>query len=888
VRRPSWITVALSPLIALVLLPAMTNVATGALPSSWDPYLWLAWPLAGLLAVPVVISEVRRSRPVKVSVDHLNGGGSALKGVVWNVPAAVRTFAGRLVELREIGQTFSGRNAGAVALVGPPGVGKTQLAEAYAALHRGQFELGWWVVADDRLAVVASLAQLAERLGVGDADQEVAAQRVVQELSGRSRWLMVFDNLVDESDLAGLVPSGRGQVLITSRDPGLARLARVLVVRPFEENESVRFLQDRTGDRNDDAARWLAREMGGLPLALEQAAAYCGHTGVSLPGYVQRYRAGSRAWLWRQHAPVDRPPVLRTFELAFAATAKRSSAAVQLLTLSAFLAPATGIPRDVFMASAGVLPSALATAAADPIKLDTAIAVLVRMSLVEADGDLLRLHPLVQDVLRTRVRAADRQRRALRAAAGWLPLPKRDRTAGWRSRRWIALAAASMSQGLPANTSDPSVWERCVELLPHAIAVLDYAEQDNVVSGPTAELSSWLGMYLAHRGEYGASRLRLERGAAEYRRILGEKHPDTLTSINNLALVLRNMGELTQARHLHEQVLQLQRRVLGEKHRSTLTSMNNLALVLRDLGELTQARHLHEQELEACRRVLGEEHPETLTSMSNLASLLRDMGELAQARHLHEQALQLQRRVRGEEHPETLTSMNNLANLLGDMGELTQARHLHEQVLQLRRRVLGEEHPATLTSMNNLALALRDMGEPVQARHLHEQALQLQRRVLGEEHPATLTSMNNLALVLGETSELIQARDLHEQVLQLRRRVLGEEHPSTLTSMNNLALVLERLGELAQARHLHEQVLEASRRVLGEEHPSTLTSMNNLANLLGDMGELTQARDLHEQALKASRRVLGEEHPATLTSKRNLAQIVDLVEGEGRTADPEA
>src|SRR6185312_7161428 len=112
-------------------------------------------------------------------------------------------------------------------------------------------------------------------------------------------------------------------------------------------------------------------------------------------GYVQRYHAGNRAWLWRQQAPVDRPPVLRTFDLAFAVARRRSSAAVQLLTLSAFFAPATGIPRDVFAASVSVLPSALATAAADPIKLDTAIAVLVRMSLMEADGDMLKVHPLV-------------------------------------------------------------------------------------------------------------------------------------------------------------------------------------------------------------------------------------------------------------------------------------------------------------------------------------------------------------------------------------------------------------------------------------------------------------------------------------------------------------
>ncbi|MGN9806255.1 tetratricopeptide repeat protein [Micromonospora sp. L32] len=873
-RRPSWITLTLLPVIALVLLPAMTNVATGALPSSWDPYLWLAWPLAGLLAVPVVLTEVRRGRSVKVSGDRLGGVGSSLGGVVWNIPAAVRTFVGRSVELRELAQTLSGRNGGAVALVGPPGVGKTQLAEAYAIMERGQFELGWWLVADDRLTVVASLAQLADRLGVGDTDQEVAARRVVQELSGQSRWLLVFDNVGGESDLAGLVPSGRGQVVITSRDPGLARVARVSVVRPFEEEESARFLQDRTGDRDDDAARWLAREMGGLPLALEQAAAYCVQTGVSLAGYVQRYRAGNQAWLWRQESPVDRPPVSRTFELAFAAAAKRSKAAVQLLTLSAFFAPATGIPRDVFVSGAAVLPSALAAAAADPIKLDATIAVLLRMSLIEADGDVLRLHPLVQDVLRSRIAEARRARLAVRIAPSWLPLPGRDRTAGWPRSRWIALAATAISEALPADTADPSGWDRWVALLPHAAAVLGHAGQDNAASTSTTDLGVRLGVYLLERGEYGPSRRWLERAAAERRRVLGEEHPMTLTSMNNLAIVVSRMGELAEARRLHEQVLQQRRRVLGEEHPTTVISMGNLAAVLSDMGELAEARRLHEQVLQQHRRVLGGEHPTTLTSMNNLALVLRRMGQLAEARRLHEQALQLRRLVLGEEHPTTLTSMGNLATVLSDMGELAEARRLHEQVLQQHRRVLGEEHPTTVISMGNLAAVLSDMGELAEARRLHEHELEVCTRVLGEEHPSTLTSISNLALVLSDMGELAEARRLHEHELEVCTRVLGEEHPSTLTSMNNLALVLRRMGELAEARRLHEQTLQQHRRVLGEEHPATLISMGNLATVLSDMGELAEARRLHEQVLQLRRLVLGEEHPATLTSMGNLAAVL--------------
>ena len=76
--------------------------------------------------------------------------------------------------------------------------------------------------------------------------------------------------------------------------------------------------------------------------------------------------------------------------------------------------------------------------------------------------------------------------------------------------------------------------------------------------------------------------------------MLGEDHPDILTSANNLALDLWALGEYQRARHLHEDTLTRRRRVLGEDHPETLTSASNLALDLRALGEHERARQLDE------------------------------------------------------------------------------------------------------------------------------------------------------------------------------------------------------------------------------------------------------------------------------------------------------
>ena len=309
---------------------------------------------------------------------------------------------------------------------------------------------------------------------------------------------------------------------------------------------------------------------------------------------------------------------------------------------------------------------------------------------------------------------------------------------------------------------------------------------------------------------------------------------------------LRN-GSYRQAKSHQERAYAFVRQILGEHHPYTLASMDNLALVLRALGDFEQTKELQERAYAFVRQILGEHHPNTLTVMNNLASTHQLMGDFEQAKELQERAYAFARQILGEHHPSTLTSMNNLASTLHATGDLEQAKELQERVLVARRQILKKHHPSTLTSMNNLAGTLQTMGELEQARMLHEEVLVARRLVLGEHHPETLTSMNNLALVLYAMGDFEQAKELHEEALEVGRQILTEHHPNILTSKHNLALVLQTMGHLNQAQKLHEEALVARRLVLGERHPHTLTSMNNLASTLRAMGEPERARELMEQ-----------------------------------------
>jgi tetratricopeptide (TPR) repeat protein len=661
---------------------------------------------------------------------------------IWNVPFHPNPFfTGRDLLLAELHASVAapeviGRR---VALTGLGGVGKSQLAVEYAYRRRADFDLVWWVRAEQptsRLADYAALAsqpRLAADLGLApDTPQETTMAAARAWLEHQQRWLLVLDNAVEPAALVDLLPrSGSGQVVITSRTGiGWEQLAIPLPVEVLDPADATEFLLARTkqSDPQAVAAASLAGTLGGLPLALEQAGAYVAASGtVTLAGYEALFATRALELLKRGQPLGYQHTVATTWSLALQRLQQSELAAVTLLTLAAFFAP-DDLPQPLLVNHPDRLPEPLASATRDPLALADAVAALRRFSLVRVIGDGLYVHRLLQTVVQATL---DAEAEAV----------------------WAAAAVRLLSVGFP----DPravSTWTECERLVPHVLAVADHGRRLDV------ETTGWLWL-LDRAGEYLWSR-----------------------------------GRYWQALPLQEEALAGLRRALGDDHPDTLHSMHNLALTRRDLGDLQGARELFEQALTARRRVLGDDHPATLWSMQSLALVRRALGDLQVARELNEHVLTARRRILGDDHPDTLWSMHSLAVTRGALGDLQGARELHEQALAGYRQVLGDDHHSTLWSMQSLAVTRRDLGDLNGARELGEQALAGYQRVLGADHPDTLISMHNLATTRQALGDLQDAHDLLEQVLAARRRVLGEDHPDTLVSMDNLAEVRRELGEL--------------------------------------------------------------------------------------------
>jgi tetratricopeptide (TPR) repeat protein len=129
-------------------------------------------------------------------------------------------------------------------------------------------------------------------------------------------------------------------------------------------------------------------------------------------------------------------------------------------------------------------------------------------------------------------------------------------------------------------------------------------------------------------------------GAADLFDALGKEHPETLTSVNNLASVLQNQGKYEEAEPTNRRALEVYEKALGKEHPFTLASVKNLAMVLQDQGKYEVAEPMYRRAVEGKEKALGKEHLFTLTNVSNLASVLQRQGKYEEAETMNRRALE--------------------------------------------------------------------------------------------------------------------------------------------------------------------------------------------------------------------------------------------------------
>ncbi|MFF3735327.1 FxSxx-COOH system tetratricopeptide repeat protein [Streptomyces sp. NPDC002476] len=739
----------------------------------------VVWPVV-VGTVPVLATSFQPRDELRRAVDEVRGHGRS-------VVLASDTPAGD--------QLRSGTRTPVQVMSGGGGVGKSQLAAAYAreAVEKNT-DLVVWVPANDVQQVLTAYAQaalLVQAPGRTGADLEADARAFISWLAATDRrWLVVLDDVTDPNAIEPWWPDsqrGSGWALATTRlkDPRLTGGGRARIdVDVYTPAEAIGYLTTRLTHGHkahllDHQAPALAEALGHLPLALGHAAAYMLRENASCSTYLEQFTNRSRRLdeLLPHWADTERygRQITTTLLLALDATDQdpHGSLARSVLRIAACLDPA-GQPAALWTTTALLTylaqqqPTAPARRAltlrrrrrnpAQAVTGDEALAalrLLDRYGLITYDSaeDLraVRVHALAARALREAIPENQQSAAAITAAGALVEVwPDTDHT-----QRELAGVLRANTDSLTTHAGD-SLWEAGV----HRVL---YRAGTSLLN---AHLHSTASTYWS-------------RMVADCERLLGDEHPDTLTARTCLAASYQQAGRTNEAISLLDHVLADRERLLGNEHPHTLTARTCLAASYREAGRTSEAIKIEERVLADCKRLLGSEHPHTLTARTNLAASYWRAKRTSEAIKIEERVLADCKRLLGSEHPHTLTAHSNLATFYLQAGRTNDAINLLEHVLAECKRLLGNEHPSTLNTRSNLAASYLLAGRTNEAISLLEHVLADQERLLGNEHPHTLTARSNLAASYLQAGRTNDAINLLEHVLADQERLLGNEHPDT-------------------------------------------------------------------------------------------------------------
>jgi len=824
------------------------------------------------------------------SAEHEDGGnttpGNPVHTIIWGseIPFRNPTFIGRTAELKALRDRLTSGGPAVIrqppsALYGLGGVGKTELAAEYAHRYSGDYEVVWWVRADQEDSIRASLVALGLRLGLKEVSPELRdySSRVVIDAleSGdpHEHWLLIFDDVTRPDIIHRYIPRGRGHVIITSRISEWRQVLKTegIEVREFPLAEAIQFLRKRVpqlgyaGDtpdgprylsESDEAQRQqqaerLAQTLGSLPLAIEHAASYLAQMSTPVADYIEDFERNA-------HELLDREADMFTVNnLAVAATWSVSRdtltpPARELFKLLAFFS-AEPISEEVLVPAGRLAdaPAGLQKVLTSRTELKRAARELARFSLVKIDGarNIVQLHRVVQMVTRSRIETED------------------ERAAQVLRTTVHALLAAS-DPGSPEKDQNDPLYERSSHhLVPSGALKSDNPVLRNLIINQVRRLHL--------RGGYTEA-LSLGEDALA---IWQGSHP--ADDIQNLALAvevgvaMREVGRVEEAFDLNARTLALLREHHGVADETYLICATSYGQDLRLLGRYDDALNHDIGVLPAYEETFSPSQHRLLNLRNNIAIDLRCVGRYDDALSYDTDNEAERARYFGATDRLTMSSRFGVARDLRRLGRYEDALAVARELVRIMEARQEPWRFFRLEIHSGLSAALRRGGYYAEAHAIAEDMYGRYLTLAGEAHRATLVAATNLVCDRRVVDDLAGAQDLGEQTALMWQKVAGAGHPNTLSARANLAVVLRMRGNPAAAREMNESVLVGLQRLYPRdryphEHPSTLIVMTNLASDLAAVGAVQQSRELGERTLTASRAARGHSHPATLAVAANL------------------
>ena len=665
-------------------------------------------------------------------------------------------------------------------------MGKTQLAVEYCYQYGGNYKTAvWFITADSATSIYNGFLEFALELKI-----QLPEEFKVEDLQCAIRkwfvdngeWLFIFDNLESYDDIEPYLPNVlNGHFIITTRNTNID-IGVKYTLDVFLENDAIEFLTKRICGHGEikeygyqdftSKAPVLARRLGFLPLALEQAGAYIFIVKCSISEYLDLMDEFGLE-IFCDDEPYSQPlfyknVISTTWNISIKNIAHES--AKQLFYLCAYMA-SDNIPVDFFVKLRNKLPVPICDALANRISKNRIVTELRNYSLTSGNAEYICMHRLVQEVVRTDL---------------------------GNDTRWRDFCYAGIKDYLPDQFENRQQRIKFLEISDHCENILNYikmAKYDEDYAGTVFSLG--YGYYV--NGNYKKALERHLEALKIRRQVSGYNLKEVANSENHVGLALFYLGNYSEALKHYRCAIDLLKKI--ENCQVELSEIyNNLALVYRRDAKYTDAINTYFQCLAIQKDLYTDENNSIAETYNNIAVAYYWNNEYEHALNWHFKAKRIRERLLPNEHYDLAETYNNIGVVYFKLSAYSKAFEYFKKAETIRIKVLGEEHPETTMTYDNIASYYAVVGKYDDAITYFKKTLKIRLDRLGENHVDTAATYNNMAYAYRHRNDNIdieiykrkkqkddrKAVECYKKALDIFINNFGYEHPHTKIVLQNL------------------------------------------------------------------------------------------------------